>query len=1538
MPDWRTKYGLKPIGITIPKETKEVVPDWKVKYGLKVKPITPIKPLPTWKEVPTEEFIPGTKIPYPPEMTFKERVLAIPETVREALPSFTEAIKKIPEKIVWGTILTIPGVRDKYIEENPQAVIDFVDDYEKIVAPYLRTAYPTRIPLAIAEKVVGKQLAPTLDELREKSPVATTISSLVGDIQNITTVFALTGGLGDKIAIPGTIKNLFPTLSRYVPKAIEYGTTWGIRGVLDETISQFEKGKFKPEKIASEGGKEFLFGTLLAAPLVLESVPLQIAGMGAMRGGWATLGAYLEDGVIDGDDLLNIGANTILGLVFGALGVKSRVSKIHQERIYNITHQKLVVKISSTLKISMKEAETQAILVEQLGFATSLSKAYPNKTLTEIWEMAKLFPKEHYIPATIKPPIAIMEQIKNQIPKNLKDISKLSGVEQTKMIDQVMKTAMPLIEKGQPIWESILMGLQGVGFPVAPIPKVIPPVVKPLPEAPKVVPKAVIPKEGVKIPIKPKVVARELTPKEIKSIISKSTPVDFEKMTSKIVEAKLVTSLIEKGISSKRAGIISENLAPDAISVFRETKGTFLKKKDAFLKTIENDLKGVKIEPVKKVPLKAPVIERLGGLPKRRMVAKYEERLVAKRLAEKVGKVYEKIDLVKYGKTKIGRVIQEETILKAIEKGETMAAKKAFVEGKRLGIFEAKEHYKDIVARAKKMKGLREDLRTITNKIKDNIKKANIKHLRPERQANIKQIIKDIDMAAMRPTTKKRLESRLHYIKENPDNMLPDEKIAELERLNRKPLSQLTIMDLSLMEMAISHEVKLNELKNKLIFGRRYVDAKETIDLARKNVNKKTIQRTEDPTIIDSEIREPRIGKLRQIFSVDSYNPELITEIMDREKHGIIKKILYGGIDEGTTNQYRNFQTMKDMIKKDIEGINLEGWSKSFEAKVKNINFQTIKITKGRLIKLTKGERVAFILHSKNKKNLAHILDGGLRFESNMTRKHRISEADLDMIIKSATPQENKVADVFSKFFNKWQKPEINKVSVDLNGFEIAVEPDYYPIRTAEIDRIRDALKLRKNFSQATLEGMGMFKERVGARNAIIVEDAFKTIYTHLRKTSSYIGLAKPLRNAKMLLQDGGFQENIMKVYGKPYYDSLNNYIKMIEDSSHNVDSVDKLVADLVNKLDVAILGLNPFVMAKQPVSYLMAMTEMNAKYLAKALKTKVNPEEISKWSPQLRDRFEGRVTREVGELSNIGVVKNFFTDKKVLSNRLMGGIRKFDYATVGRIWNAVKFEVKDTHPTLKGDDYMKAVTKRAEEVIRLTQPTFNIKDRSAIGRDPVIWKRILTKYTSQRNKNFNAIRRAVLEYDTSNHSSKAKSRLTGKLFIITVLSSLMIGVIDELRRMLYGKPKKGLFSQIVRVFGNTLSYVYFAGDIFSSLVSKIEYGTFGGWDMGNPVSSFMDNAISGIAEGVSTIDQVITGERYKAGEKKGEAKWKTSIMRFLNQTISTASKIKGIPYDTVKKILWGVWEIVSGKRFEKKPKGGIPKPSIPKISIPKPF
>ena len=98
---------------------------------------------------------------------------------------------------------------------------------------------------------------------------------------------------------------------------------------------------------------------------------------------------------------------------------------------------------------------------------------------------------------------------------------------------------------------------------------------------------------------------------------------------------------------------------------------------------------------------------------------------------------------------------------------------------------------------------------------------------------------------------------------------------------------------------------------------------------------------------------------------------------------------------------------------------------------------------------------------------------------------------------------------------------------------------------------------------------------------------------------------------------------------------------------------------------------------------------------------------------------------------------------------------------------------------------------------------------------------------------------------------------------------------------------------------------VYFIGNIFRSLRSKIESGTYAGYDVSDVLTSSVKTGIDGIAETVRAIQQAMGQERYKSGNKKGQLKWKTSAKRAIDYNLSTILKFKwGLPYDTAKKLI----------------------------------
>jgi len=795
-------------------------------------------------------------------------------------------------------------------------------------------------------------------------------------------------------------------------------------------------------------------------------------------------------------------------------------------------------------------------------------------------------------------------------------------------------------------------------------------------------------------------------------------------------------------------------------------------------------------------------------------------------------------------------------------------------------------------------------------------------------------MMEDLDPAKMTEKTKARLTSRLDYIRENPDNQIPQDKLDQLARLNRKPIADLTSDEIRLIKDAILHEVKLNELKNKLIFGKEIKEAAAELKIARENVLKGGKNLKDDPgAIIDSGEVEHQAtwDRLKRFWSIDSYNPELICEELDHADHGVIMKYIYNGIDKGVTDKLSVMQEADDWFTKELENIDISKWSKAFQPKKKNVDFQTIKLKGGTLpdgtevsdktIRITPGERISFLLHYKNEKNLAHLTNGGFRFSDQISAKYRLTEENIEQIINSATTEEKKVAEIGWKFFNEFIKPKLNEASMELNGFEIATEDNYFPIRTLELDRHRDALKAQQKFDNRTLEGMGIFKERINAKNALVIQDFFSVVTKHLEQTSSYIGLAKPLRFAKFFLEDTQFQENVMKAHDKAYLDNLKNYLKMVEDDSINVENFNKLTTELINKLDTAILGLHPFVAFKQPVSYIVASTEIEAKYLEKGFRMKTSVEEIKKHSPQLRQRFDGHITRELGEISNVGKTRQFFLHKSPINAKYMAAIRYMDGLTIGKIWNAAKLEIKDKYPDLSGEEYMQKVTERAEEVIRRTQPTWHPKDRSEIGRSRASWLRLLTKYTSQRNKNRNITRRAVLRYNRSDKTARDKVNLINTLSKVFLTSGVLIAAINELRNKAYGRKGRGILGFVLDAITTALGTFYLVGDLFAPLISKIRKGTYAGFDsMGNIVESWVNDSLDAIAEMTRTIEQLINKEKYKSGTKKGEEKWKTSILRALDKVSSSLLTIRGIPYNNVKRLLEGIIKMKGEKEETKKP------------------
>jgi len=981
---------------------------------------------------------------------------------------------------------------------------------------------------------------------------------------------------------------------------------------------------------------------------------------------------------------------------------------------------------------------------------------------------------------------------------------------------------------------------------------------------------------GGKKPIKKSKVVPDLFKKEkIKGLIKKRVgEVDISKEI-KTTEAKQLKQKLQQQAKGAKAGLKEgKATAKDVIAKEKlkatETKQKF--KRDKELSLLKEDIK---------------------GRTKLKDLAGAKDQLLFKLKAKQVSIKDKKIELVKYA--------NEQLALE--DRGKLLAQVKNISSPK--GLSRAMVMVDKIAEKAGRNEAL--------GNLKKTIKGFSIKELRPEFQKEIKKLL-DLDLKKVSERKTLSLQKTLKFIEENPDNNIPQEKLTELNRLSQLNVSELTTENIDNITQAVQHLVKLNKLKNKLKFRNKLVEAREITSEAVTNVKRKqSVER--DPNIISTTEKPIEANKAQQIFSTQSYNMELISEILDKEATGIIKEVVYGGINDGTTKMLSIKQGAEDFLNERLGKIDVMNWSKKFHEKPgffnrfrpleRVVDFQNIKLPSGKKLKITKAERVSMVLHSRNAKNLKHLLNGGFSFEDTKFVINKLISEDLSVILESATKEELIVADAIHEYFNVNQKDLLNKESVELNGFEVATEADYFPIRTNALDIKRDNLKLQKNFSQATLEGLGILKERTNAGNAIILEDAFSTFYRSVKQSAAYIGMAQPLRNAKFLVSDKEFRQTIAGTYGEHYVRSLDNYLRDIEGQSFDTSLINKITLDVINKMQVAVLGINPFVILKQPISYSLAATEMDIKYLAQAT-TPTPKEVIRKHSPQLRDRVDGNVNREVGEIGQAGESLKFWTNQSLLTQKFMKGIQEFDYQAIGRIWKAVEFETKDLFPELEGDAFFNRVSVRAEEVIRKTQPTFLHKDRSEIGRNRNPFVRLETTFSSQRNKNFMIARRTVEKYNVSPKGDEDKKKLFKSLALLGILAPLMLRAVDMLRDFLYGRkpPERPTENHVLRFLELNLGNIYFVGNLFTSFRSKVERGKFGGFDVQNLLQSTANETVNILVDLYDTIDQSISKEKYKSGKRKGELKYKTSAKSFVNNTLSVVSKVKGIPFQPVKGLL----------------------------------
>lgn len=525
------------------------------------------------------------------------------------------------------------------------------------------------------------------------------------------------------------------------------------------------------------------------------------------------------------------------------------------------------------------------------------------------------------------------------------------------------------------------------------------------------------------------------------------------------------------------------------------------------------------------------------------------------------------------------------------------------------------------------------------------------------------------------------------------------------------------------------------------------------------------------------------LGLGKRLVNYDMMDAPSYFEELGDTAYREIYKPLRRGFDRKIQNTTEAVAYMQRLLK----GIDTDTWSGPKAEK------HTFKV-RGGTVSLTTAQIMSLYELSKRDQARGHILGGGIR-PSDTVKKMRIDKTfrpvtltaqDLKEIVGTLTPEQRAVADGIADFFKvtaEWG----NEVSMKLYGYRKFTEQNYFPIVSDKnyLTTMQGDLKR----PDAVLKNLGMTKSTVaGANNPIMVEDIFDVFTRQADQMGSYNAFVVPLSDLSKVFNfkasepggevQGSIKESLERALG---HDAVTYWNKLVEDINGVSKQTPPTIGDkLLSNMKAAAVGANLRVIIQQPTAYLRAAALIDPKYLAKGLATKSDIDEMNEYAPIAYWKDLGFF-----EMDTARGMKDILMGKKGLRDIAMKPAGWADTKTWGKLWNAVKAEIRDTTDFKPGTvEFLEAAGERFSEIIDRTQVVDSVLHRSQMMRSKNFINKTVTSFMSEPTKAYNMLRSAVRDVQ-KNGWKKGRGRLVRVTVAHTatsILTALLAALVDAIR------------------------------------------------------------------------------------------------------------------------------------------------------------
>lgn len=662
-------------------------------------------------------------------------------------------------------------------------------------------------------------------------------------------------------------------------------------------------------------------------------------------------------------------------------------------------------------------------------------------------------------------------------------------------------------------------------------------------------------------------------------------------------------------------------------------------------------------------------------------------------------------------------------------------------------------------------------------------------------------------------------------------------------------------------------------------------------------------------------------------------------------------------LNEGQRKMLKIQQDGEAILADVMEDENVVKLMKTFDKK-RGIVDTGLVYEDGKKVQVTKGMRMALVMHGMNKDNLRHMVYGGVTMPNmdlylkgdkkgayNTTKKAvGVTSAKIQAMEDAMSPEEKKVLRAFKKLFHEYTGSVINETSMELYGFKKANEKNYYPISVDENYIATDITGLKMD---KTLEGAGFLKERVQSTKPLVLESIVDTAQSSLKKTSEFGGLAIPIRNFNKV-----YNGSTWKVVDADSADVSAKSVMVQDDTVHKAMQdvwgrmatkyIDNLLADLQNAragestvFDMlrgnfagAVLTGNWSVIMKQAASYPTAVATLGWEPVMKALAkggkhglpiSSADRELIAKYTPLLWYRNKGNSTQEMADIDNL----NSLTNRMPVVKEVKNMIQKVDVATVGRLWYASQYYVDANYKDLKKgtDAYYRQVAEVFNRCVEDTQPNYTVMQRPDYLRDPSRMKKVLFMFMTQRMQNggilYDAACNLYAKTKTGTKEQKAQARkefawaVSSQLVSAAVLSTMTFlakGLLHKIKPYLDDENEltaESFVSEWTNGVLGSLSGSFIAGNELYNIIYSIHTKE---WYYGIEVSLFSE--ISSLGESIVNIGIGANDYLFSDSDEEVE-KGKEKMRNEFFNIAGSVSKMYGIPVDNVKNVAVGIWKNV---------------------------